>query len=280
MTEQEAEEMTQENQRDGLVLRPIGIVRTAMQVKFDAPHQPEAEGVDTATVELFKHEVDPLCLRDLEGFSWIWIISWFHKNRTWKPLVLPPRGKAKRRGVFATRSPHRPNPIGLTSVRLLEIRGLSLVIGASDLIDGTPVFDVKPYLRTVDCHPEASLGWVQEVEDNSSAGYCVEVTPKAAEQLEWLKSVWQVDFLSRARKLLEQDPTPHRTRRISRSGDGLMRIACGAWRMFYRISDRAVTIEFVRTGYPLTSLLNPGYEAIPDRDAQLEFKARYEPEHS
>ncbi|MGN0762491.1 MAG: tRNA (N6-threonylcarbamoyladenosine(37)-N6)-methyltransferase TrmO [Aristaeellaceae bacterium] len=114
-------------------------------------------------------------LRGIEGFSHLWLIWGFHEARrageregSWQPTVRPPRlGGNTRMGVFATRSPFRPNPIGLSCVRLLRVEedprlGHVLVIAGADMMDGTPVYDVKPYLPYADCHPEATGGFTDQ----------------------------------------------------------------------------------------------------------------------
>ena len=120
----------------------------------------------------------PEALRGIEGYSHLWLIWQFHQAErdTWSPTVRPPRlGGNARMGVFATRSPFRPNPIGLSSVKLEEIRqekglGTVLIVSGADLMDGTPIYDIKPYLPYADCHPEATGGFAHEVKD-----YAVEV---------------------------------------------------------------------------------------------------------
>ena len=108
----------------------------------------------------------PEVLRGLDGFSHIWLIWGFSESEGWSPTVRPPRlGGNVRMGVFATRSPFRPNPIGLSSVRLEGIEtdgenGLVLIVTGADLMDGTPIYDIKPYLPGVDAHPEATDGFV------------------------------------------------------------------------------------------------------------------------
>lgn len=264
-------------QEPSLTLRPIGHVRTTSRFKFDAPNQPDAASEQTNTIELLPGNQYELALSDLEGFDKIWIVSWFDRNSDWRPRVMPPRGPAKRRGVFATRSPHRPNPIGLTCVSLLRIEGRVLEVGPLDLVDGTPVLDIKPYLRTVDCHPSARMGWLEEVESAEQAlpAFRVELSPVAADQLGWLRDTWQVDFTERAFHILERDPSPHRTRRVLKMGDNQFRIACGAWRMFYRLEGDLVVIEEIGKGYSDESLQAPGWEKIIHRDAQVAFAQRY-----
>jgi tRNA (adenine37-N6)-methyltransferase len=256
------------------LVNPVGFVRTASRYKFDAPSQPDASSKETNCIELLPGMQFEMAIEDLEGFDRIWLISWFHQNQHWRPRVMPPRGPAKRRGVFSTRSPHRPNPIGLTSVELLRIEGLNLIVGPLDLIDGTPILDIKPYLRTVDSHPESSLGWIEsiEAEEREAPSYSVIVSKKAELELNWLKVNWGIDFTERAFRILSRDPRPHRTRRILQIEPNLYRIACGAWRLYYRIDGSQIIVEEVAKGYSDESLLTPQQDKkIIDREAQIAF---------
>ncbi|MBQ9210527.1 MAG: tRNA (N6-threonylcarbamoyladenosine(37)-N6)-methyltransferase TrmO [Clostridia bacterium] len=111
-------------------------------------------------------------LRGIEEFSHLWLIWGFHEAQRegWKPTVRPPRlGGNQRIGVFATRSPYRPNPLGLSSVRLVGVektpnRGTVLLVAGADLMNGTPIYDIKPYLPSADCHPEATGGFTDSHE--------------------------------------------------------------------------------------------------------------------
>ena len=190
---------------------------------------------------------------------------------------MPPRGPAIRRGVFSTRSPHRPNPIGLTCVSLLKVEGLVLVVGPLDLVDGTPILDIKPYLKTVDCHPNASLGWIQAIEDEEvlEPKFRIEIGELAQSQLDWLQEVWGIDFTDRAFRILRRDPSPHRTRRILKIAENRYRIACGAWRLYFRIENDAVIVEEINRGYKQENLMAPGREKILDREAQIAFAERF-----
>lgn len=257
-----------------LTLTPIGVMRSGMRLKYDAPSQPENSTEERNTIELSAGWDFEKALRDLHGFDRIWLIWWFDKNSTWRPLVLPPRGPAVRRGVFATRSPHRPNPIGLTSVPLIEVRRRSLIVGNTDLLDGTPILDIKPYIRTVDSFPEAKLGWLEEVEalEAMPPRFKLVESVLAVEQFEWLLRNWQLDFRERAYKILARNPEPHRTRRITRTAAGGYRIGCGAWRIFFSVDGDQVSIARLAPGFPLRLLKDPGYEQVPDREAQLAFE--------
>ncbi len=260
-----------------LTLQPIGFIRTEKQAKFQARHQPEESAAEHNLLELLPDRGYENALRDLEGFSRIWLLWWFHRNDTWRPQVLPPRGPAQRRGLFATRSPHRPNPLGLTPVPLIRIERLRLVIGPCDLVDGTPVFDIKPYVPAYDSFPDASNGWIGEVDALLAAppAYAVSFGPLAQQQADWLWYHWQIDFRERLAELLARDPTPHRTRRITKRGTAQFEIGCGAWRAVFSVHAQLVTVERLEPGYPPRFLHDPGRAGMPDQEAQLRFYERW-----
>ena len=138
----------------------IGVARTPLMHRRDAPCQPELQRGVQGVIE-----IEPeyrACLNDLHGFERIWLLYIFDRNEGWRHMVKPPRGGPKR-GLFATRSPHRPSRIGMTAVELLEIQKGSLLVQSLDLLDETPIIDIKPYLSFQDAHPNASLGWLDEV---------------------------------------------------------------------------------------------------------------------
>ena len=137
--------------------RPIGVVRSPWRYVHDAPRQPTPARPESATIVLRKGMQN--CLLDLRGFERVWIVYVLSFARGWKPTVVPPRD-VKRHGVLATRSPHRPNPIGLTAARLVSVRGREIVVAEHDLLDGTPVLDIKPYVPYCDAYPGAVAGWV------------------------------------------------------------------------------------------------------------------------
>lgn len=259
-----------------LTLHPIGHLRTRQQVKFQAGHQPAAAAEERNELELLPGCGYEQALRDLAGVERVWLLSWFHRNDTWRPLVLPPRGPARRRGVFATRSPHRPNPLGLTSVALLGIAGRRLQLGPCDLVDGTPVFDLKPYVAAFDAFPDARAGWIDEVEAEllAPARFTVQWSAEATAQAEWLRETWRIDFTPRLRELLARDPTPHRTRRIRRRA-AVFEIGCGAWRACFTVQDEAVCVLALEPAYPRSFLTRADYRDVPDREAQLAFLERW-----
>lgn len=148
-------------------LRPIARVHTDFRGKFGIPRQSGLVPELTAVLEFLPEFRSPEAVRGLEAYSHLWLIWQFSENadKGWSPTVRPPRlGGNKRVGVFASRSPFRPNPLGLSCVQLLELRhdparGPLLLLGGADLMDGTPVYDVKPYVPYADSHPEACGGF-------------------------------------------------------------------------------------------------------------------------
>ncbi|MDP3069082.1 MAG: tRNA (N6-threonylcarbamoyladenosine(37)-N6)-methyltransferase TrmO [Opitutaceae bacterium] len=260
-----------------LSLRPIGHLRTRQQVKFQAGHQPSAAAEERNEVELLAGCGYEQALQDLAGFERIWLLSWFHRNDSWRPLVLPPRGPSRRRGVFATRSPHRPNPLGLTAVALLGITGRRLHVGPCDLVDGTPILDVKPYVAAYDAFPAAPAGWIDalEAELSAPARFTVTFTASAQAQGQWLREHWQIDFTPRLIELLSRDPAPHRTRRIRRRNASEFEIGCGAWRAVFVVEGTSVCVRSLEAAYPMKFLGRADYLDVPDREAQLAFLARW-----
>ena len=152
---------------DGLTIRPIARIRSDFLEKFTIPRQSGLVRSLRAEVVFEQEYRDMSAVRGLEEFSHLWLIWGFSavKETRWSPTVRPPRlGGNRRMGVFATRSPFRPNRLGLSCLELLEVRqdrllGPVLTVGGGDLLDGTPIYDIKPYLPYADCRPEALGGF-------------------------------------------------------------------------------------------------------------------------
>lgn len=146
-------------------LKVIAKIKTDFPTKFGIPRQSGL--VDTVGKIVFEEKYRKIeALRGLEDFSHLWLIWGFSEvdKPDWSPTVRPPRlGGNKRVGVFATRSPYRPNPIGLSSVKILEIKNGEILVSGADLLDGTPIYDIKPYIPYTDCHADALGGFSDEV---------------------------------------------------------------------------------------------------------------------
>ena len=150
-------------------MEPIGIVHSPYTERHGTPRQSElrnkpAEYVPVvAKIEIFTSKVPSIALKDLEGFDRIWVIAWLHLNKHWNPLVQPPRGPKIKRGTLATRAPHRPNPIGLSAPKLLYIENNMVFVEGIDLLDQTPILDIKPYVTYCDAFPNIRSGYVDDL---------------------------------------------------------------------------------------------------------------------
>lgn len=149
---------------------PIAYVRSPYEKRIDAPHQSTVvQGTQSGDAEIavveFIVDIPHAAYRDLEGFERIWLVYVLHRSEGWKAEVRPPRGGGKR-SVLATRSPHRPNAIGLSAVHLIAVEPTALRVQGIDLLDGTPILDIKPYVPYADAFPDSKAGWINVIDAN------------------------------------------------------------------------------------------------------------------
>ncbi len=240
---------------DSLLLHPIGVVHSPFADRVSAPRQPYVAADVVATIELFPGHDFEDALADLERWSHLWVVYWFHLNSggdepRWRPKVLPPRSNEKR-GVFATRSPHRPNPIGISPVKLERVDGLILHVRGVDMVDGTPVLDIKPYVPFADAIPDASTGWIGNDPDPA---FEVRWEPVATEQAQWLRDTHGVELAASVDKQLALGPRPHAYRRIRTGADGKQVLSVHDWRIEFRVEERCAVIERIASGYRASQL--------------------------
>lgn len=192
--------------KNSFIVKPIAYIETDFKEKFGIPRQSGRAPSLTARIVFTPEYRNADALREIEGFSHLWLLFDFslaHKTE-WSATVRPPRlGGNKRVGVFASRSPFRPNPIGLSCVKLVgvehtENEGAVLLVSGADLLDGTPILDIKPYLPFADCIPEATGGYAGE-----HARDCVEVV-FPAELLEKIPTAKREGLMD----CLKDDPRP------------------------------------------------------------------------
>jgi tRNA-Thr(GGU) m(6)t(6)A37 methyltransferase TsaA len=264
-----------------LTLEPIGYVRTALATKVEAARQPRASGGVAGRIELLPGRNFEHALSDLDAWDYIWVLFWFDRNTGWRPKVLPPRSRSGRKGVFATRSPHRPNPLGLSAVRLERVEGLTLHVRDVDMLDGTPVLDLKPYVAYTDAIGGASSGWLEVGGDGVAApadpipAFAVHWAAVAAEQAEWIEARTGLALRERASATLALGPEPHPYRRIrhERSGPSL---AVKDWRLRFSVSGREINVSTVESGCRPSVLYGSG-ETSEELALHREFCAQWPP---
>jgi len=259
-----------------LLLRPIGTIRSPFHEKSEAPRQAIVAAETTGSIEILPEHED--ALSDLAGFDRIWILFWFHlapseDDRATRGKVQPPRSTV-RRGVFATRTPHRPNPIGMSAVRLLRVEGRVLHIEGIDFVDGTPVIDIKPYIPYADAFPDAHAGWLDD--ERKAAGpepWTVTFTPAAEERVAWIAETDRDDLRERIAQSLVLGPQPHAYRRIKKLDDGTSVLAVKEWRVpFHAEQTRRIVVDMIASGYRERDLVM-GKE--PAHDVHRAFVERF-----
>ena len=220
-----------------LLLRPIARIRTDFPDKFGVPRQSGRAPSLTARVVFEPEYRAPEALRGIEDCDYLWLIFDFslaHRD-AWTPTVRPPRLDGNRRmGVFATRSPYRPNPIGLSSVRLLRVEqtaqeGPVLVVSGADLVDGTPILDVKPYLPFTDAHPGARCGFAEAAEGHRLTVDCTTAL------LEVIPEEKRAGLL----ECLADDPRPA----YQNDPDRVYRMCYGSWEVAFTASGDTVKVR-------------------------------------
>jgi tRNA-Thr(GGU) m(6)t(6)A37 methyltransferase TsaA len=217
-------------------MKIIARIRTDYKEKFGIPRQSLIGGDREARIVFEPEYRVREAFTGLEGYSHIWLIWQFSKavRDTWSPTVRPPRlGGNRRMGVFATRSPFRPNPIGLSSVRLLRIDysapdGPCLVVSGADLLDGTPIYDIKPYLAFTDSHPDAVCGFAAEVRDYSVRVILPDSVADGIPERD----------IAAIREILEQDPRPS----YKKDSDKEYAFLFADYEVFFKREEDALTV--------------------------------------
>lgn len=236
-----------------ITLEPIGVICTESKYPYEARRQASADTANSrGEIRLFAGHGFEQALDDLEGFERIWIVYQFHHNTEWKPKVMPPRGPRLKRGVFATRAPYRPNALGLSCVRLVKVEGLSILVEGHDLLDGTPVLDIKPYLPYADAFPEARVGWLEDVESDR---WGVQFSNLADTQIRWLEARGISQLRGFIQGQLEFEPLDSKRKRVGQWLEGY-RLSYRTWRANFTAdpSARQILVDSIHSGYSETDL--------------------------
>lgn len=260
--------------RSPLLLDPIGFFSCPQKFRYETPRQGVFAEPEEGIITLRSHRNFEQALTDLGGFDRIWVIYQFHLNPGWKPMVRPPRHLRRKVGVFATRSPHRPNPLGLTCLRLLRIEGLRLIVTEYDLLDGTPIFDIKPYLAYADAFPDAARGWTQNHDPDP---WTVVFDSAVKEDLDWLLRDGGLNLRAYARLQLQHEPENGERKRIATDPsreDGYC-LSYRTWRLFYLVEQgaRVVRVDRVGSGYRAEDLASDE-DPYEDKDVHRRFLGR------
>ena len=252
----------------------IGEVVCEQKYRYEAPRQ--AVFADNNGFIL----LNPKCnfeqaVEDLAGFERIWVTFVFHLNNGWKPKVSPPVIENRRKiGLFATRSPHRPNPIGLSCVTLEKIEGLKIFIRNFDMLDNTPVLDIKPYIPASDSFPDSKTGWLEEIKFNRSQS--IKITPAAQNEIEWIKRETGLDLLNFCNIQLSETLFDKSRQRITEICENRNSISCRTWSIiFSKTCDNGLNIEKIVSNYSEAELNDLEHDIYNDKRIHIAFKSEF-----
>lgn len=261
---------------------PIGLVRSPFIERADVPRQPRAARGIPGRLELLAGRGFEDALQDLETWSHLWALFWFHRAQGWRPKVQPPRSQT-RRGLFATRAPYRPNAIGMSALKIVSVEGLTVHVEDVDILDGTPLLDIKPYVPYTDAIVDATGGWLEEERERSVASEPVDPGPawtirfeeRASSQLAYLAShgvlVQGIELREAIVERLRLGPHPHAYRRIRREGDRGT-LAIKAWRVAFQVQGDEISVLSLRSGYRKRVLSEEG---DPEVELHRQFEERF-----
>lgn len=254
---------------------PIGIYKSKKENPYEAARQSSNKSKNLGEINLNSGKNFEQALQGLDSFNYIWIIYEFHHNQNWKPMVSPPRTLPrgpKKIGVFATRSPYRPNPIGMSCVRLISINKLKLIVEGADLLNNTPILDIKPYLVYADSIPKAKMGWLKNIEKYK---FQISFSKIADNQINFLDRYGVSQIRDFIHIQLEYEPKNNKKKRIVRlKNSNELVIAYRTWRIQYRIQNKKILIQKIFSGYSTNELHNSS-DPFQDKYIHIEFNKKY-----
>ena len=261
-----------------ITITPIGFLSCDKKERYESPRQGIHAKDHKGIIHLTPHRNFEQAVSDLEGFDRVWLIYGFHLNDWWKPLVSPPRFRDRKIGLFATRSPFRPNPIGMSCVKLLKVDKLKIYISEFDLLDQTPIYDIKPYIPYCDSFPDSSTGWLVP---NTNL-YEINMTEIAKAKSDWLAVNCQFNIENYAKVQLQVDPDNDERRRIIKTdktfnGKIVYTLNFRTWKLDYVIIDESneVKVIDIYSTYSPLELVEGSIDKKGDKDFHRLFKSAF-----
>ena len=226
---------------------PIGIFNCDNLYKYEAPRQSyEDESGNVGVIRLYSGLTNfTQALNGLDGFERIWLIFEFNQSMEWKPMTRTPRSTEKQ-GVFSTRSPYRPNPIGMSCVRLESVKGLKIYVREFDLLDETPILDIKPYIPEADSFKILNNSWLEQESLKK-----VHFKKGALEQIKWIEQNNEGKIKSFIKDQLKRDPLNSLKKRVKKIEGDIHCLAFRTWRVYFEFNQETSTsnILYIKTGY-------------------------------
>lgn len=263
-------------------LKQIGVFKNdAQSDRRSVARQPVFGHPNHGVLEFNKSSEMAQALSSIEVGMRLWLLFIFHKNQGFKPMTQPPVGASQRVGVLGTRSPYRPNPIGLTCVEVLQILSSNqIVVGANDLLDGTPILDIKPYIAEVDSYPDQKApSWRV-----SEQVFSFQLSSLFQQQVDYLRPFLTEDLAAICQLQLQYDPLNlkklKRIRQSSENGSeahAVFVLAYRTWRFFYHVETELnlVVVKSLGSGYSLAELVDDEQDPYLDKEVHRQFLAKF-----
>lgn len=255
----------------------VGTIQSSAKYHYEAPRQ--SVYAATGAFLLWNDQAYRAAAEDLEGFDRIWLVWVFNQNKhtNWRTKVrVPIPAERDMYSVFATRSPYRPNPIGISAVELLEITPQGLKLGACDLLDGTAVLDVKPYIPEVDAFPHAKAGWRDRIDKNV---YNILWQPSAAAKADFIVQYGKLDLKNLAAVQLTSRPTDQSRKRLEFiQQDNEWILHCRTWKIHFAIDENAlqISVRNISSNYSADDLQPGAVDKYLDKDLHRAFITQFE----
>jgi tRNA-Thr(GGU) m(6)t(6)A37 methyltransferase TsaA len=268
-------------------LTPIGFLRGGYENPQVAPRQgaytEETVSTKTSIIELeARFDGRPSnfdqALNDLAQFERAWIIFEFDRSEGWNPQVRPPRGDGQKRGMFATRSPHRPNRLGLSCVRIKSVEGRKIEISEHDLLEGTPIFDIKPYVPLADAFPNANAGWI---DDLASSEFSLSESATLKSKIDWLEAQGETRLRGFINEQLRYQPFDQDRKRVELASDTnelnsiTHAISFRTWRIHFLVTNsQRLELVNLSSRYSDTEISAPD-DIYGDKDLHRAFRKEF-----
>jgi tRNA (adenine37-N6)-methyltransferase len=221
--------------QSNIIIHPIGEVESEFTQRYETPRQGVLSSNMISIIKLYPNNNFEQAVKGLEGFERIWVVFNFNLNNNWNPMVSPPGQPGIKVGVFATRAPYRPNQIGLSCVKLEKVEGLNIYISESDILNGSPVLDIKPYLPYTDSFPDIKTGWAQT---DPGESYLIIFSAEAEREAESIKMESGANIAGYARVQLQFNPADITRKRISADiKQNTFILSYQRWKIIYNVDD-------------------------------------------
>ncbi len=255
--------------------KAIAFIESAAKYRYELPRQ--SVFADSGAFLRWNEKIYAECAEDLKGFDRIWLVWVFDRNENTKfhPKVrVPVPAEKNSYSVFATRSPYRPNPVGISAVELLEITPDGLRLGGCDLLDGTAVLDIKPYIPEVDSFPDSKAGWRDNIDKNS---YQIFWSDNAANQADFILEYGSFNLRSFARTQLSYRPTDNTRKRLEILTETEYILHFRTWKIHFELAEakKEINILSVSSNYSAADLAPDTSDRYGDKDLHRSFIEKF-----